>query len=181
MRVYLTDPTKPAGADLVEAEVMPLDATTHLPALASWKAALVERGEEDAAWDWSVFVADMARSGKARRARYEAYVIVRDGQVQAAMMIETRVHRSRTTKAPLVYVEYVAVAPWNRRAVQDRPRFAGCGVAIITMAIERSRTLGYGGRIGPHSLPRARGFYERMGLTDLGNDPREAGLHYFEL
>lgn len=40
--------------------------------------------------------------------------------------------------------------------------------------------MGFGGRIGLHSLPQAETFY-RDWMTDFGRDPQHQGLRYFEM
>jgi hypothetical protein len=78
-----------------------------------------------------------------------------------------------------VYIEYLSVAPPNRRSLRNPPKLGGCGTVIMGKAIERSLALGHGGKIGLHALAQAVEPYVRMGLKNFGLDPRE-GLHYFE-
>ena len=45
-----------------------------------------------------------------------------------------------------------------------------------------SQELEFHGRIGLHSLPQANDFYDNTcGMTDLGADSDQQGLHYFEM
>ena len=45
-----------------------------------------------------------------------------------------------------------------------------------------SRQSGFAGRVGLHSLPQAEPFYRDVcGMTDLGEDPNEYDLRYFEM
>lgn len=83
---------------------------------------------------------------------------------------------------PLVYVDYLEVAPWNRPDLGQAVRYRGVGSALITAAIELSEQEGFQGRIGLHSLPQADGFYQRCGMTDLGlgHAPYQ-DLRYFEM
>lgn len=180
MKVQLKDPAKPAGQNLVTAEILPLDPEKHLPAVLAWQTSLLAAGEPDATWDWKDLVEEARRNASVGRGAFETYALLHGDEVQAIMMIETIAHRGRDGNAALVYVEYVATAPWNRRREQVAPRFTGCGSAIMMMAVKRSRELGYGGRLGLHSLPEARGFYGKSGMKDYGADPAEEGYHYFE-
>lgn len=83
---------------------------------------------------------------------------------------------------PLVYVDFVATAPWNRAELQQPPRFRGVGQVFMLVAIEASRAVGFKGRIGLHSLPKAEDFYEkRCGFTRLGPDSSHQNLTYFEM
>lgn len=83
---------------------------------------------------------------------------------------------------PLVYVDYVATAPWNQPGLVTQPRYRGCGRFLVTAAIEASLKLGHDGRIGLHSLPRAQEFYRDIfGMTDMGIDTSYERLRYFEM
>jgi hypothetical protein len=82
----------------------------------------------------------------------------------------------------LVYVEYLEVAPWNRKEHAAKPRFRGAGSILIIAAIALSRSEGFKGRIGLHSLPQADEFYAaKCEMTDLGADPKYHNLRYFEM
>ena len=88
--------------------------------LVSWGELLHKHGEEDAAWDWPALIAE--HHGDAKR-RFENFGLVCRREIQAAMIVGWGTARSRVTRRPLVYVEYVATAPWNRSSVTDPPRF----------------------------------------------------------
>lgn len=82
----------------------------------------------------------------------------------------------------LVYIEYVAVAPWNRRDLKTSPRIRGVGKVLVRSAADLSIDLGLEGRIGLHSKPASEAFYrEGLGLIDLGVEVVEDGKWvYFE-
>lgn len=71
-------------------------------------------------------------------------------------------------------------APWDW-ALLKPPKFGGCGTGMISVAIERSRVLGKSGAVGLHSLSGAESFYRNLGFRELGADPAEDGLTYFEI
>ena len=76
---------------------------------------------------------------------------------------------------PLVYVDYIAAAPWNLgeflKKMGYQPRYREVGRVLMTTAITLSRDLGYEGRIGLHSLPQTESFYENTcGMMPLGED-----------
>jgi hypothetical protein len=82
---------------------------------------------------------------------------------------------------PLVYVDYLEAAPWNRPELGAAARLRGVGTALITAATALSLEEGFKGRIGLHSLPQADEFYrDRCGMTDLGQDANYQNLRYFE-
>jgi hypothetical protein len=148
--------------------------------VAKWKGILAAIKAEDADWDWTAIVRESRINQRKRIDRHEYLVLRCQGEVQGLSILEIRHHVSPRTGDPLVYVEYVAVAPWNRLEIQNARRYSGCGRVLLLFATERSVALGFGGIVGLHSLPGAQAFYRGMGFKDLGPDPQEAGLHYFE-
>jgi hypothetical protein len=64
--------------------------------------------------------------------------------------------------------------------IEDPPYFVGIGRALLAFARQRSADLGYGGRVGLHSLLESEAFYHRQGMPDYGADPDKDGLVYFE-
>lgn len=167
----------PTGQE-VPAELRPLEAADLEDIEAHWLPLLRGSGEEDAHWDWRRKEAILgALTG------YERYVLVGAGQVQGALVLKVTDYRSRKDPtAGLVYVEFVAAAPWNRPQLQDPPEYRSVGTYLLLYAVERSLELGYEGRIGLVSLRRAEGFYERhIGMTRYAPDPDHQNLVYFEL
>lgn len=141
-----------------------------------WKGILREAEQPDIGWDWS-YKLRLAMSNT----RYEAYVIELDNLVQGVILIETQWHRSwLPQRFPLVYVEYLASAPWNRRPIENPPYLVGVGQALLLFSRQRSVELGYEGRVGLHSLPGSEAFYRRYNMSDCGPDPDRDGLVYFE-
>ncbi len=140
-----------------------------------WKAMLLALGADDAFWDW-------ARKKRLALSddRYEAYAIEYEELTQGLLWIETQWHRSQRTRTqPLVYVEALAAAPWNRRSINPEPWLRGVGTVLLQFARKRSLDLGYGGRLGLHALPGSESFYEARNMMNLGyDDDRE--MVYFE-
>jgi hypothetical protein len=129
-------------------------------------------------WEWT---------RKARRMTAQSRVIGIEchGDMQALMLVITggKVCRlEEQSGKPLVYVDYLAAAPWNLPGLVAASRFRLCGSVLITAAIRLSRQNGYDGRIGLHSLPQARDFYrDKCGMIDVGIDQDYEDLHYFEM
>ena len=95
--------------------------------------------------------------------------------------METQWHRSHLPERwPLVYVEAIASAPWNRIEIERPPWLRGIGRRLLAFSRVRSAELGYGGRVGLHSLSGAEGFYQQLLMPDYGADPEKDGLVYFE-
>jgi hypothetical protein len=81
---------------------------------------------------------------------------------------------------PMIYIELVSTAPWNRAEFENPPRFRGVGKSMIKAAIKLSVKEKYKGRIALHSLSGAEDFYRKCGMTDLGMD-EEKEMVYFEM
>jgi hypothetical protein len=112
-----------------------------------WRLILREAQQPDVGWDWVYKLRLAVGDG-----RYEAYAIELDELVQGVMLLETQWHQSwLPARSHLVYVEYLASAPWNRRPIEDPPYLVGVGRALLLLARQSSVELGYGGRVGLHS------------------------------
>jgi len=149
-----------------------------------WKNMLIEAAQADMGWGWD-YKLRLATTDD----RFEAYVVEQEDVVHGVVLVETHWHRSQLSyggatalenRSPLVYVEYLASAPCNRRSLEDPPFFTGIGGVLLSFARQRSINLGYGGRVGLHSLPHAEAFYRRYNMPDYGPDPAKDGLVYFE-
>lgn len=141
-----------------------------------WKNRLRSSEEEDVYWDW---VKKNRLYGSAPN--FESYAIACEQMTQGLMMIETRGYRSwAEPHRRLVYVDYLATAPWNRPSLQNPPEYRSVGSILLRFARYRSEELGYGGLVGLHALPRAKKFYDKMGMIDCGQDPEKQNLTYFE-
>jgi hypothetical protein len=151
----------------------------QLPAsqqIASNYFAILERlGVPDEHWDWRQKVA--IASGTSRR----PYSIVQGLDVEGVMiLLNGKTSRAHPAGSQLVYVDYVATAPWNRRQIQNPERMRGVGSLLLGTAVDASRMLGWDGRCGLHSLPSAESFYRKIGMKEFGPDSNYHGLVYFE-
>jgi len=140
-----------------------------------WKSILLELNAEDAFWDWT-----RKKRLSLSDNRYEAYAVEYEELAQGLLWIETQWHRSQwAVGQPLVYVEALAAAPWNRRSLNPEPWLQGVGTVLLQFARQRSRALGYQGRLGLHALPGSESFYESRNMVNFGyDDDRE--MVYFE-
>lgn len=141
-----------------------------------WKGLLRVSEEEDAYWDWVKKERLYASSSS-----FEKYAIECEQMTQGLMMIETQGHRSWfDADQRIVYVDFLATAPWNRLSFQSPPNYRTVGSILLKFARYRSQELGYGGRVGLHALSRAKPFYEKVGMIDCGEDAEKENLPYFE-
>ena len=107
------------------------------------------------------------------------------GQMQGLMLTATAGHVCQIAfqqGKPLVYVEFLASAPWNLPNVVGEPRYALVGRVLLAAAIQLSLNEEYAGRVGLHALPQADSWYrDNCGMTDLGCDRTKENLRYFEM
>jgi len=114
------------------------------------------------------------------------FSVVCQGMTQGMMILDTlrRARLAPQYQKPIVYVEYLENAPWNRRHHQpgEQPRFCGVGSLLMREAIELSRREGFKGRVGLHALPQSIPFYvSHCGMVDLGTDASYQSLRYLEM
>jgi hypothetical protein len=130
-------------------------------------------------WNWAAKVAQVEGL-----LAFKGFCVVQDGLTQGLIRLDlTKSARLATqVRKPLVYVDYLEVAPWNRPHLDRAPRLRGVGKALLTAAVVLSDHEGFKGRVGLHSLPQSDGFYrEHCGMTDTGPDATAQGLRYFEM
>jgi hypothetical protein len=114
----------------------------------------------------------------------ETFAILCLERLQGLMMINlTKDARLAEQKGkPLVYVDFLQTAPWNRVDLVGSRQFEGIGTSLLLAAIARSEHEGFHGRIGLHSLPQSEGYYRtKLGMSDLGPDSLKQQLRYFEV
>lgn len=114
---------------------------------------------------------------------FRSFCVVANGVTQGLALFDLTKsgrHASHRGK-PLVYIDFLEVAPWNRSDIGGQPRLRGVGNALLSAAVQLSIDEGFMGRIGLHSLPQADSFYLRCGMESLGPDPRYQDLCYFEM
>lgn len=166
--------------DKVTDEHLALWDTSWAPAMQAHRANTpVSDTPEDSHWDWK---------HKARAWRtllgYQSYALVCEGELQGLMLTNdiTSARLAVQFGKPLVYVQLVATAPWNRPELQAPPKYRGVGRVFILAAIQASFDEGYKGRVGLYSLPKAEGFYrDKCGFTILGPDSSHQNLTYYEM
>ncbi|MCF7816925.1 MAG: hypothetical protein K9M54_03485 [Kiritimatiellales bacterium] len=134
---------------------------------------------EDSHWDWK-----RKAEGWRELLGYRSFSLVCDNELQGLMLVNdiTSARLLEQFGKPIVYVQFLSTAPWNRLEIASSPKYRGVGRIMVLASIECSRESGFKGRIGLHSLPRAEVFYEqKCGFTRLGNDSRHQNLCYFEM
>jgi hypothetical protein len=148
--------------------------------LARMRAAGVPKAHwpQTAHWNWESKTKQIAGL-----LAYRSFAITSQGVTQGLMRVDLNHSARQATQVgkPLVYVEYLEVAPWNR-AEFAKPRYRGVGTALLTAAVDLSLEEGFHGRIGLHSLTQAESFYrDACRMSDLGIDINYDNLRYFEM
>lgn len=140
---------------------------------------LLEANLQDAHWDWSRKAALWGNL-----LAYEAFTVEAEALTQGLMYVnKTRLSRVAGQQgAPLIYVELLATAPWNRHGITEKPKYKGVGQILTQAAISLSIEEEFKGRVGLHSLPQSESWYrDVLGMIDLGPDPHYQNLKYFEM
>lgn len=81
----------------------------------------------------------------------------------------------------IVYIDRLAVAPWNRQILGEQKLFKGVGSRLVIAICDYSKQNGLEGCLGLHALPAAEPFYRNFKMVDFGIDTTHEGLRYFEL
>jgi hypothetical protein len=187
--VYLLDVK--SGEPVVGELVCGID-TSHLldwhnlwqPELGAIKAALQKQGVPRSEWPQSGHWRWPEKVDEAGLLGFESFCVTADGMTQAMMRVDTtKESRFPESKGkPLVYIDYLEVAPWNQPIVGMQRRFKGVGTILVIAAAALSADQEFKGRIGLHALPQSEKFYQNMGMTDFGPDAQVRGaLRYFEM
>lgn len=146
-------------------------------------AAAAENRPEDAHWEWAA----KALHALHNPLSYELFGIETDGKTQGMMLAvkggtKCFSRHPEHPRMPLVYVDFLATAPWNRQGLIATPTYKGVGRVLFMAAVSLSIKEEFTGRVALHSLPAAEAFYRnRLGMTDLGADGDYHNLRYFEL
>jgi hypothetical protein len=155
------------------------------PALGAIKATLREQGVPRSKWPQSSHWNWPEKVEEANLLAFETYCITADDMTQAMMRLDVGSKESRLQGSegkPLVYVDYLEVAPWNQSFAGTPKKYRGAGHILMTVAAALSFEQGFKGRVGLHSLPQSESFYQQLGMIDLGPDTNVHGdLHYFEM
>lgn len=151
-----------------------------------WNAGIERRERlgkpplENPHWNWST------KAGWLSLSSYRSLGIECEGVMQGLMLVITDGYSARVAPdvgKPLMYVDYVQIAPWNNEELADKPRFGAVGSFLMEGAARLSIDMEFGGRLGLHSLKRSEGFYEKLGLKRVEierHDRHARGLWYFE-
>ncbi|WP_420234038.1 hypothetical protein ACN079_06490 [Pseudomonas sp. ABY48] len=129
---------------------------------------------EDSHWEW------FKKSIACRTDEYHWFFLSADSKPQGACLIY-HPKQSIFDKGNIFYIEYLAVAPWNRQNPMSNKQFSGIGSILIKSAIAYScNALRLRPGFSLHSLPKAKTYYERIGMQHFPSLDKDQ-LNYFEM
>lgn len=125
-------------------------------------------------WDW--FKKSMCYTSD----RYEWFYMFADGKPQGACLIY---HPKASLFDPgdIFYIEFVAIAPWNKDNLIAKRYFKGVGTLMIKCVLQFAvNSLYLRPGFSLHSLPQAIDYYEKLGMVSFPQKNKDE-LAYFEL
>lgn len=133
-------------------------------------------------WDWR------KKEAQLKLLAIRFYGIEYGGKLQGLMKVETVGHVCRLTEQhgkPLVYVDYLEVAPWNikplMKALGKTAKYGAVGTRLVEAAVRQSMEEGFKGRVGLHSLATSEHFYKTAcKMTPVDRDTGKQNLLWFE-
>ena len=129
---------------------------------------------EDHHWNW--FKKSVGTTGD----EYEWFYLYAGSEPQAACLIY-HPKDSALGNSNIFYVEFLAVAPWNRSCLVRERKYLGVGSALLKTALSFSvNKLGLSPGFSLHSLPQASGYYSKLKMVNIENRNKDT-LLYFEL
>jgi len=129
---------------------------------------------DDNHWDW------LSKVCLHKSDEYGWFFLDINEKPQAACLIY-HPKKSAIDAGDIFYIEYVAVAPWNRNNPMEEKQFKGAGSEIIKCAIQyATESLGLRHGFSLHALPRAEGYYEKIGMTIFDALSKDT-MKYYEM
>jgi hypothetical protein len=126
-------------------------------------------------WDWRL----KALMGEIEGQRI--FGIRHDLQMQGLMMAMPKEKSKLEPAKSLVYIDYLAAAPWNLSypGIQVG-RFKQIGRVFLAAAVQLSTESGFEGRVGLLALPQSVSWYQKQGMTEVAEAAIKR-LRYFEM
>jgi len=129
---------------------------------------------EDVHWDW------FNKSVAYREDCYNWFYLIADEKPQGACLIY-HPKSSLIDSNDIFYIEFVAVAPWNRSNPIIKKKYKGVGTILIKCALKFSiDALGLKPGFSLNALPQAEEYYKRIGMLRFP-EKDNGKLIYFEM
>ena len=137
-------------------------------------AVLAQIQVDDSHWRW------LNKSLHFNSDEYKWFFLFAEGYPQAACLIY-HPKPSAMDGQGIFYIEFLAVAPWNRVNPMRERSFKGVGTTLIATVTEYACSrLGRRPGFSLHAHPRAAGFYQSIGMRNFPLLDKE-GMPYFEM
>lgn len=129
---------------------------------------------EDHHWEW------VAKSLMLKGSEYEWFYLKTNNRIEAACLMY-HPKASAVDNANIFYIDFIAVAPWNRKDPMRGKELYNVGSTLLKEVIRYSvNTLGLTYRFSLHSLPQAKKYYNKIGMQHFPCGDKDA-LEYFEM
>ena len=151
----------------------------YLKTLPADKAKDIDQkiSQQDWHWDW------LGKTMHSKeKSEYEWFYFEIDGVVEAACLIFYPRLSDLPPSESIFYIEFIAVAPWNRFSPLEVKRYEGLGTKLVIESI-RYLTGKYknDGRFSLHSLDQAESYYtHKLKMVHISHQDKPS-LKYFEL
>lgn len=129
---------------------------------------------QDSHWDW------FAKSCSYRADEYNWFFLIIDDKPQGACLTY-HPKDSALTPNNIFYIEYLAVAPWNRSTGIKKRIFKGIGSILLSTVCDFACSkLDLTRQFSLHSLPQAITYYENIGMINVPAMDKDL-LKYYEM
>ncbi len=129
---------------------------------------------QDKHWDW------FKKSYVYHSSEYEWFYLLAQDKPQGACVFY-HPKESIIDAKNIFYVEYIAVAPWNRETPLTVRKFKGVGTILLKCALNYAvNELGLQCGFSLHSLPESKDYYEKVGMINFPERDKDR-LVYFEM
>ena len=128
----------------------------------------------DSHWQW------FTKYRCLKSSEYDWFYVIADNKVQA-ICITNHPKESLFDKQDIFYIEYIAVAPWNRKSEYIKRKFHGLG-ALLIKAVCKYFNTAYHYRYGfsLSAVPQAKSFYGSIGMTAFPEYDHDS-LSFYEM
>ena len=129
---------------------------------------------QDSHWDY------VLKSIHFKSNSYDWFFLISDSKIQG-VCITFHPKDSLLDKNEIFYIEYVSVAPWNRKNLFCDRVFKSVGTKLVKCAQSyavATHKLSYGFSL--HSLPQANGYYEHLGMKAIVGHEK-GPMNYYEM
>ena len=129
---------------------------------------------EDKHWNW------FNKTIQLRGENYKWFYLIADEKIQASCVIY-QPRKSFIDQENIFYIEFIASAPWNRNNKIWNREYKGTGTTLINTVLKYSnKELNLRLGFSLHSLPKAREYYEKLGMINYPENDKDT-LTYYEI